>query len=165
MSCRTSSATKKKKLTTCSGWPLKRLRSSGSCVATPTGQVLRWQARIMMQPVAISGAVEKPISSAPSSAATTTSRPVLSWPSVCTQMRERRSLSTSVCCVSASPISHGMPAAWIEDSGEAPVPPSWPEISTWSEFAFATPAATVPTPTSDTSLTLIRARGLPQRRS
>ncbi len=75
---RTSSATKKKKLTTCSGVPLKRLRSSGSCVAMPTGQVFRWQARIMMQPVAISGAVEKPISSAPSIAATTTSRPVLS---------------------------------------------------------------------------------------
>ena len=52
---RTSSATKKKKLTTCSGVPLKRLRSSGSWVAMPTGQVFRWQARIMMQPVAISG--------------------------------------------------------------------------------------------------------------
>ena len=75
----------------------------------PTGHVLRWQARIITQPVAISGAVAKPISSAPSSAATTTSRPVFSCPSVCTQMRERRSLSTSVCCVSASPISHGMP--------------------------------------------------------
>ena len=40
--------------------PWKRLRSSGSCVAMPTGHVFRWQARIMMQPVAISGAVEKP---------------------------------------------------------------------------------------------------------
>ena len=68
----------------------------------------------MMQPVAISGAVEKPISSAPSSAAITTSRPVFSWPSVWTMMRERRSLSTSVCCVSARPISHGTPADWIE---------------------------------------------------
>ncbi len=165
MISRASSATWKKNSTTCSGWPWKRLRSSGSCVAMPTGHVLRWQARIMMQPVAISGAVEKPISSAPSSAAITTSRPVLSWPSVCTQMRERRSLSTSVCCVSARPISHGTPADWIEDSGEAPVPPSWPAISTWSEFAFATPAATVPTPTSETSFTEIRARGLPQRRS
>ena len=67
MISRSSSATKKKKLTTCSGWPLKRLRSSGSCVAMPTGHVFRWQARIMMQPVAISGAVEKPNSSAPSS--------------------------------------------------------------------------------------------------
>ena len=56
------------------GLPLKRLRSSGSRVAMPTGQVLRWQARIMMQPEAISGAVEKPISSAPRMAATTTSR-------------------------------------------------------------------------------------------
>ena len=119
----------------------------------------------MMQPVAISGAVEKPISSAPSIAAITTSRPVFSWPSVCTTMRERRSLSSSVCWVSARPISHGTPAAWIEDSGEAPVPPSWPAISTRSAFAFETPAATVPTPTSETSLTDTCARGLAQRRS
>ena len=37
------------------------------------------------------------------------------------------------------------------------MPPSWPEISTWSAFAFATPAATVPTPTSATSFTETRA--------
>ena len=49
----------------------------------------------------------------PAARRSTTSRPVLSWPSVCTQMRERRSLSTSVCWVSARPISHGMPAAWM----------------------------------------------------
>ena len=61
---------------TCSGVPLKRSRRTGSCVATPTGQVLRWQTRIITQPVAISGAVEKPNSSAPSRAPTTTSRPV-----------------------------------------------------------------------------------------
>ena len=42
---------------TCSGLPVKRLRSTGSCVATPTGQVFRWHLRIMMQPAAISGAV------------------------------------------------------------------------------------------------------------
>ena len=47
----------------------------------------------------------------------------------------------------------------------APVPPSNPEISTWSAFALATPAATVPTPTSDTSFTLTRAAGFEQRRS
>ena len=34
----------------------------------PTGQVLRWQTRIMMQPMTTSGAVAKPNSSAPSSA-------------------------------------------------------------------------------------------------
>ena len=90
MISRTSSATKKKKLMTCSGWPAKRLRSTGSCVATPTGQVLRWHLRIMMQPAAISGAVAKPNSSAPSSAPTTTSRPVRMPPSTCTAMRERR---------------------------------------------------------------------------
>ena len=60
---------KRMKLTTCSGSPVNFLRSSGSCVATPTGQVLRWQTRIMMQPSATSGAVAKPNSSAPSSAA------------------------------------------------------------------------------------------------
>ena len=119
----------------------------------------------MMQPVAISGAVEKPISSAPSIAAITTSRPVFSWPSVCTVMRERRSLSSSVCWVSARPISHGTPAAWIEESGEAPVPPSCPEIRTRSALAFETPAATVPTPTSDTSFTEIDARGFAFLRS
>ena len=80
-------------------------------------------------------------------------------------MRERRSLSSSVCCVSARPISHGTPADWIEDSGDAPVPPSWPAISTWSALAFATPAATVPTPTSDDELDRDRARGFAQRRS
>ncbi len=74
-------------------------------------------------------------------------------------------MSTSVCWVSARPISHGMPADWMLESGDAPVPPSWPAISTWSAFAFATPAATVPTPTSDTSFTEIRAPGLAQRRS
>ncbi len=165
MSARTSSATKKKKLTMCSGLPAKRSRSTGSCVAMPTGHVFRWQARIITQPDATSGAVAKPISSAPSSAATTTSRPVFSCPSVCTQMRERRSLSTSVCCVSASPISHGTPAWRIDETGDAPVPPSWPEMSTWSAPAFATPAATVPTPTSATSFTEMRAAGFAQRRS
>jgi hypothetical protein len=54
---------------------------------------------------------------------------------------------------------------WIEDSGDAPVPPSWPEISTRSAFAFDTPAATVPTPISATSLTDTCAFGLEQRRS
>jgi hypothetical protein len=63
---------------------------------------------------------------APSSAPITTSRPVFICPSTCTAMRPRRRLSTSVCCVSASPSSHGDPACLIDDSGEAPVPPSWP---------------------------------------
>ena len=106
----------------------------------------------MMQPVTTSGAVAKPNSSAPSSAPITTSRPVFIWPSTCTAMRPRRRFSTSVCCVSASPSSHGVPACLIDDPGDAPVPPSWPAIVTWSAFAFATPAATVPTPTSGDEL-------------
>ena len=121
------------KLTTYSGRPSKRSRSTGFCVATPTGQVSRWQTRIMMQPDTTSGAVAKPNSSAPSRAAITTSRPVLSCPSVCTTIRSRRLLRSSVCWVSASPSSHGPPACLIELSGEAPVPPSCPEMSTTSE--------------------------------
>ena len=84
----------------------------------------------MMQPAEISAAVAKPNSSAPSSAPTTTSRPVRKPPSTCTAMRPRRSLSTSVWCVSARPTSHGRPACWIEVTGLAPVPPSKPEMVT-----------------------------------
>ena len=73
-----------------SGVPTKRFRSTGSCVAMPTGQVFRWHLRIMMQPMATSGAVAKPNSSAPSSAPMTTSRPVFSPPSTCSAMRERK---------------------------------------------------------------------------
>ena len=149
-----------KKFSTNSGLPVNRSRSTGFWVATPTGQVSRWQTRIMMQPDTTSGAVAKPNSSAPSSAAITTSRPVLSWPSTCTTMRSRNPLSSNVCCVSASPSSHGAPACFIEVSGVAPVPPSCPEISTTSACAFETPAATVPTPFSETSLTCTRAGGL-----
>ena len=47
---RTSSARNSKKVSTNSGLPVYRLRSSGFWVATPTGQVSRWQTRIMMQP-------------------------------------------------------------------------------------------------------------------
>ncbi len=160
MYSRVSCATKRMKLTTCSGLPPNLARSRGSCVATPTGQVFRWQARIMMQPSAIRGPVAKPNSSAPSSAPITTSRPVLSWPSTSTVMRLRRSLSTRIWCVSARPSSQGMPACLMEVSGEAPVPPSWPEMSTTSACALATPAAMVPTPSSATSFTLMRASRL-----
>ena len=64
----------------------------------------------MMQPMVISGAVENPNSSAPSSAATAMSLPVRICPSACRVARPRRSLATRVWCVSASPSSHGRPA-------------------------------------------------------
>ena len=66
-------------------------------------------------------------------------------------MRSRSPLASSVCWVSARPELPGAPACLSEVSGAAPVPPSWPEISTTSACALATPAATVPTPTSATS--------------
>ena len=113
-----------KNVSTNSGLPVNRSRSTGFCVATPTGQVSRWQTRIITQPDTISGAVAKPYSSAPSSAATTTSRPVFIAPSTCTVIRSRNPLSSSVCWVSARPSSHGRPACLSEVSGAAPVPPS-----------------------------------------
>ena len=64
-SSRTSSAMYSKKVWTNSGLPLNLARSSGFWVAMPTGQVSRWQTRIMMQPETTSGAVAKPYSSAP----------------------------------------------------------------------------------------------------
>ena len=79
---RSSSAIKRMKFSTYSGFPAKRLRSSGFCVAIPAGQVSRLQTRIMTQPIVTSGAVAKPNSSAPSSAAIATSRPLISLPSV-----------------------------------------------------------------------------------
>ena len=39
-----------------SGLPANVLRSSGSWVAMPTGQVFRWQTRIITQPITTSGA-------------------------------------------------------------------------------------------------------------
>ena len=119
----------------------------------------------MTHPDTTRGAVAKPNSSAPSSAAMTTSRPVLSCPSTCTTMRSRKPLSMRVCWVSARPSSHGIPACLIEVSGLAPVPPSCPEMSTTSDLALATPAATVPTPTSATSFTCTRAFGFADFRS
>ena len=67
---------------------------------------------------------------------------------------------TKVCCVSDNPSSGGNPAYRMELIGEAPVPPSAPDMTMRSAFAFATPAAIVPTPLSDTSFTLISALGL-----
>jgi hypothetical protein len=58
------------------------IQTDVSCVAMPTGQVLRWHLRIIIQPMVMSGAVEKPNSSAPSKTPIATSRPVLSCPSV-----------------------------------------------------------------------------------
>ena len=127
---------------------------------TPTGQVLEWHWRTMMQPMAISEAVPMPYSSAPSMAAITTSRPVLMPPSVRSSTFSRRRLSVSTWWVSEMPISHGIPAYLIEVWGEAPVPPLWPDTRITSALALATPAAIVPMPERATSFTVTRASGL-----
>lgn len=146
----------------------------------------------MVHPMAMSGAVEKPNSSAPNMAATITSKPVLSCPSAWRTIRERRLLSTRVWCVSEMPSSQGRPAALIPVQELAPVPPSCPLMTMCSALpygmhdkdkshvaasyrflklmcvyicTFATPDATTPTPTSETSLTEILASGLAHFRS
>ena len=53
----------------------------------------------------------------------------------------------------------------MEFLGAAPVPPSKPEIKMTCAPAFATPAATVPTPASDTNFTEILASVLEFLRS
>ena len=55
ISSRTSSAMNSKNVSTNSGLPLNRLRSSGFWVAMPTGHVSRWQTRIITQPDTTSG--------------------------------------------------------------------------------------------------------------
>ena len=114
----------------------------------------------MIHPDATRGAVENPNSSAPNKQAMATSRPVFICPSHSRTMRLRKSFMTKVCCASAIPNSQGRPACFKEVSGDAPVPPSNPEIRITSALALATPAAMVPTPTSDTNLTLILASRL-----
>ena len=120
----------------------------------PVGQVSRWQARTMMQPSASIAAVPNEYSSAPSSAAIITSRPVLNPPSTRIRTRERRPSATSARCASASPSSHGMPGvldrrqrrragAAVRARRPARRPPA----------PLTTPPAIVPMPASATSFT------------
>ena len=157
MYSRSSWATKYMKLITYSGLPANRLRSWGFWVAMPAGQVSRLHTRIMQQPMVTRGAVAKPNSSAPSIQAMATSRPVISLPSASMTTWVRRPFLMRVWWASATPSSQGRPAPMMEFRGAAPVPPSWPEMSTTWAPALATPAAMVPTPASDTSFTLMRA--------
>ena len=135
-----------KKRTTSSGVPANLARRSSRWVAMPVGQVSRWHWRAMSQPIATSAAVPNANSSAPSSAATSRSRPVWRPPSVRSATRSRRSLRSRTWWTSASPSSHGAPTCLIDDSGEAPVPPAWPDRWMYDAPALATPAAIVPTP-------------------
>mmetsp|Transcript_59821 Transcript_59821/g.146909 ORF Transcript_59821/g.146909 Transcript_59821/m.146909 type:complete len:221 (-) Transcript_59821:4365-5027(-) len=125
---RTSSATNSKKFTTCSGVPGNFLRSSSFWLVTPTGHVLRWQTRAITHPSAIMAMVPKPNCSAPRRAAIITSRPVRTPPSTRRTTRSRRLLLYNAEWASVKPSSHGQPACLMEERGEAPVPPSPPEI-------------------------------------
>ena len=121
------------------------------------GQVFKWQARIIIHPEATNGAVENPNSSAPKRHAIATSFPVFNCPSHSKTILPLSPFITKVCWASAIPSSQGKPACLREVKGEAPVPPSNPEINITSALALATPAAIVPTPTSETNFTFILA--------
>mmetsp|Transcript_31683 Transcript_31683/g.53232 ORF Transcript_31683/g.53232 Transcript_31683/m.53232 type:complete len:305 (+) Transcript_31683:1062-1976(+) len=162
---RTSLATSMKKLTTSPGTPGMRARSSSRWLATPTGQLLVWQMRAMMQPVAIMATVPNPYSSAPISAAIMTSWPLLNPPSARSTTRSRSWFMVNVVCDSVSPISQGPPACLMLLMGDAPVPPSCPDTWMTSAPALATPEATVPMPASATSFTETLADGLIMCRS
>ncbi len=112
-----SSATKNKKFTTCSGLPANFSRSTGSCVATPTGQVFEvahahhdaarrderrgGEAQLL-------GAEQRGDHHV--AAGLQADRPSR------TTMRLRRSFITSIWCVSARPSSHGRPG--VLDRGQ-----------------------------------------------
>ena len=80
---------------TLSGVPVNLARRASSWVQTPTGQVLEWHWRTMMQPIATSEAVPMPNSSAPIMAAMTMSRPVRMPPSARRTTEWRRLFSVS----------------------------------------------------------------------
>ena len=157
---RTSSAMNENRLMTFSGVPSNLARNASSWVQMPTGQVLEWHCRTMMQPIATSDAVPMPNSSAPSMAAITTSRPVLRPPSVRSLTVLRSRFSVSTWCASARPSSQGRPTYFTDVCGAAPVPPACPEIRIVSAWALATPAAIVPMPERATSFTHTVATGL-----
>ena len=81
-------------------------------------------------------------------------------PSVRSTTRWRSRFRVSTWLTSERPISQGVPAYLIEVCGLAPVPPEWPETRITSALALATPAAIVPMPASETSLTQTLASGL-----
>ena len=112
------------------GLPANFLRSSGSWVAMPTGQVFRWQTRIMMQPRAISGGGEAEFLGSQQRRDHHVAAGLDLAVASRAPTRPRRSFITSVWCVSARPSSHGRPACLMRVCGEAPVPPSSPLIRT-----------------------------------
>ena len=114
---RTSAAMNSKKFTTNSGLPAELPpQLAGSASRPRPGRCPGGTPASARSRTTTSGAVANPNSSAPSSAAMMTSRPVLSWPSICTTIRSRSPLRSSVCWVSASPISHGR--ARVLDAGQ-----------------------------------------------
>ena len=153
MICRNSSATKKKKLTICSGWPANFFRKhrvlrrnadgAGIEMAFPHHDAAFDDQRRGRKPEFFRAQQRGDGDITPG-----LHLPVGLDPDAAAQIVEHKRL---MCFRQAQ--FPGNAGILDEESGEAPVPPESPLISTLSAWAFATPAATVPTPTSDTSLT------------
>ena len=90
------------------------LLAGAVCLLTPAGFAPRFDA-IRAAPAGVERA---------SIAAMMMSRPVFMPPSVRSVTRLRRPLRSNTWCASARPSSHGPPAFFTDESGDAPVPPS-----------------------------------------
>ena len=156
----------RKKRSTISGVPVNFARRSSRWVAIPVGHVSRWHWRAMSQPSATSADVPNANSSAPSSAATSRSRPGLE-----TAVGAQRD-AVAQAVAEQHLVDLGQPelpgGADVLDRRQRATPRSrrrgrdrW----MYAAPAFATPAAIVPTPRDATSFTPIRALGLIARRS
>ena len=112
---------------TCSGLPANFLRSTGSCVAMPTGQVFRWHLRIMMQPrsdqrrrgeAELLGAEQRG------------DHDVAAGAHLAVGLQDDAAaqvvLARAPGAFRPGRAPRGRPACLIEVSGDAPVPPSWP---------------------------------------
>ena len=127
---RTSSAMKVNRLMTFSGRAGRTSsRSFSSCVQTPTGQVLEWHCRTMMQPIAtrlrradaeLLGAQHRGDDDV---------APGLDARRRCAASRGGAAVERQhLVGLATGPSPTAVPAYLIEVCGEAPVPPTWPEI-------------------------------------
>jgi hypothetical protein len=125
----------------------------------PTEQVLRWHLRSITQPSTMSAPVATPNSSAPSSArdddVARGAQPAVDLqPDPIAQAVLHQHLLRL-----GQPELPGRPACLMDESGEAPVPPSSPEMVTPPRPPWRRPRRPCRRPTSLTSFTLMRAAG------
>jgi hypothetical protein len=136
---------KVKRLTTFSGVPVNLARRRSSCTQTPTGQVLEWHWRTMMQPMATARRADAELLGAQHGGDHDVAAGLEA--AVGAQLH-----AVAQAIQGQHLIGFGKPhfprhAGELDEvCGEAPVPPTWPETRITSALALATPAAMVPMP-------------------